>query len=110
MDKLTLPAAIAALVLSVVAAQAYTATGTITAVNTTKHNLTLSNGRAYVIPTTLNINAWHKGEKVKVTYSKTKNVRTASNVVLLTAVSTPKTTPPKTTATRAVSNAPTTSY
>jgi hypothetical protein len=96
MHKMTFPAAFAILFWSVAAAAAYTATGTITSMSATKHTITLSNGRVYTIPASLNITTVQKGDRVKVTYSKAKNVRTASNVVVVAAVPTPKTTTSKT--------------
>jgi hypothetical protein len=93
MQKLTVPAALAVLILGVGAANAYTAAGTITNVDAKHHSVKLSNGRTYVVPAKIAMTAWYKGEKVKLTYSFSKGVRTASSVVVVAAASPPTTAP-----------------
>jgi Cu/Ag efflux protein CusF len=51
--------------------------GTIKSIDSTKHQVTLSDGKTFVVPASMKLNNYKVGEKVRVTY-QTKNGQMAA--------------------------------
>jgi Cu/Ag efflux protein CusF len=80
MRKSLVIAALAASILSVPALAATADVGPIKAIDSTKHQLTLSDGKVFMLPSSFSASGFKVGDKVKVTYTMQNGKMVASEV------------------------------
>jgi len=78
MNRFVVPAIIVGVFGATSIANAATVSGTIKNINIAKDSVTLDNGSAFVVPSTLKLAAFKVGEKVSITYSQSNGQMKAS--------------------------------